>query len=85
MVEGTVVLDCNLLNPHKLFDVMRANHDLDWADRIQQKIIKEFPEIENRARERGISFGEPPRFELRLIGETFCAVESYSGYNLPLS
>ena len=68
-----------------VFDVMRANHDLNWVDRMQQKIIKEFPEIENRARERGISFGKPPRFELRFIGETFCAVESYSGYNLPLS
>lgn len=68
-----------------ILDVMRANHDLDWVSRMQQKIIEEFPEIENRARERGISFGEPPRFELHLIGETFCAVESYSGYNLPLS
>ena len=65
---------------------VRAIHDyLNWVDRMQQKIIEEFPEIENRARERGISFGKPPRFELRFIGETFCSVESYSGYNLPLS
>ena len=66
-------------------DVMRANHDLNWVDRMQEKIVKEFPEIENRARERGISFGKPPQLELRFIGETFCALESYSGYNLPLS
>lgn len=68
-----------------ILDVRRANHDLDWVSQMQQKIIEEFPETENRARERGIFFGEPPRFELHLIGETFCAVESYSGYNLPLS
>ena len=75
----------NTLAGTNIFDV-RANHYyLNWVDRMQQKIIKEFPEIENRARERGIPFGKPPRFELRLIGETFCVVESYSGYNLPLS
>lgn len=68
-----------------IYDVTRTNQYLGEVDRKQQEIIADFPEIENRARERGISFGEPPRFELRLIGGTFCTVESYSGYNLPLS
>ena len=68
-----------------IYDVMRTNQYLGEVNRKQQEIIADFPEIENRARERGISFGEPPWFELRFIGETFCAVESYSGYNLPLS
>ena len=61
-----------------IYDVMRTNQYLGEVDRKQQGIIADFPEIENRARKRGISFGEPPRFELRLIGGTFCAVESYS-------
>ena len=77
--EGSTLAGTNI------YDVMRTNQYLGEVDRKQQEIIADFPEIENRARERGISFGEPPRFELRLIGGTFCAVESYSGYNLPLS
>lgn len=67
-----------------ILDVARANRFLDWAQRMEKKIINDFPEIETRASERGIRFATPAVFRMRVSPEMFWAVETESNYALPL-
>lgn len=75
---GTVSSGENIL------DVRQADMCLRWADQMQQKVIDDFPDIEKRARDRGIVFSDPVVFEMRMWQESFWAVEIGSGYGLLL-
>ena len=65
-------------------DDYEADYMLHWAEEMQKEIISDFEEIEKGARERGILFADPAKFKLCLVGDTFCAIETYSGYKLLL-
>ena len=76
--SGTVSSGKNLL------DVRQADMCLNWAERMQRKIIDDFPAIEERARARGIQLPDPAVFEMRIWQEGFWAVETSSAYGLVL-
>ena len=65
-------------------DVFEADYLMSWACSMQEKVTNDLVGIEARARERGISFADPAKFKLRLVGDTFFAIEMHSGYRLPL-
>lgn len=65
-------------------DVYEAEYMLYWSGEMQKKIVNEFTEIEMEARERGISFADPAKCKLCLVGDTFLALEIHSGYRLLL-
>lgn len=67
-----------------MIDVAQAIYWLKWIERRQEEIIKDFPNIKERARARGIFFPEIAKFELTLLGDTFCATETSSNYTLHL-
>ena len=75
---GTVSSGKNIL------DVRQADMCLDWAERMQRKIIDDFPEIEARARERGVLFPEPAVLKMVIAEGSFWAVEMGSAYGLLL-
>lgn len=66
------------------FDVLNTSSGLCWARHMQDTIIKDFSDVEERARQNGVLFSYPAEFKLCLMDESFCAVEISSGYTLPL-
>lgn len=73
-----------LSSGENILDVRQADVCFRWADRMQQKIIDDYPNIEERARDRGIVFSDPAVFEMRMWQESFWAVEISSAYGLLL-
>ncbi|MDE0233918.1 MAG: hypothetical protein OXM62_02810 [bacterium] len=67
-----------------VLDVRRADMCLHWADRMQEKIIDDFPDIKKRARDRGILFSDPAVFQMRIWQESFWMVEINSAYGILL-
>ena len=75
---GVTSSGCNI------FDVLNTSSWLRWARHMQNTIIKDFPEVEERAKQNGILFSYPAEFKLCLMDEFFCAVEINSGFTLSL-
>ena len=74
----------SMLSGSNILDRLKADYYMDQLRRTQQKIIKDFSEIKGRAKTRVILFSDPATFKLDIRGETFCAVETWSGYTLPV-
>ena len=85
--DGTAYLPLGggvTLSGDNVIDIAQADYWLECVGRQQEEIIKDFPNIKERARSRGIIFPEIARFELTMLGDTFCATETSSNYILYL-
>ena len=85
--DGTVYLPLGggvTSSGDNVIDIAQADYWLECVGKQQEEIIKDFPNIKERARSRGIMFPEIARFELTMLGDTFCATETSSNYILYL-
>ena len=85
--DGTVYLPLGggvTSSGDNMIDVAQAAYWLKWVESQQEEIIKDFPNIKERARVRRIIFSEIAKFELTVLGDTFCATETSSNYTLHL-
>ena len=87
MIDGTTYLPLGggtTASGHSIEDVYMADRWLHWANRQQERIVSDLPNIKARAQAMGLVFPEPPTFQLTSIGDTFFAQEVSSGYSLAL-
>lgn len=57
---------------------------LRWARHEQQRIVDDLDDIRQRAAASGRPLPDMAEFRLEMRGDSFCAVETTSGYTLPL-